>query len=375
MTFVTTQRWNARKWTTTVCDVVDGKPELRVNAWGTAIGKRMRVAPTGKADRARGKRFALSATSAIEWYDSDNLAPFEETPGELKHLAEFGAHISCLKGDPPPPGKWKWETDLLLPEGVVIAYQPELTTEEKDRGAVRPAAVVGSYAVFDAEGCKIAHILRPCVVDATGKRVWGTLSIADGVSTVTFRAADVKHLAAPVTIYGLDTFGYTSVGGSYAGWSAANLSTFGPFTAPANGSATAVSIYLTYVGGHSWTLGIYADNGGTPVGGALLRDTAGANDANDWNEQALDSPLAITSASVYWIGHNHATSSPRIWYDSVAGFSWSYAASAYSAGSLPNPCPSSTVQANHKCSAYITYTPAGGGYVPYRPNMTGGINE
>ena len=77
--------------------------------------------------------------------------------------------------------------------------------------------------------------------------------------------------------------------------------------------------YLT-VGGTSaiLRLGIYADNGGTPVGGALIYDS-GAVNATNTSAQSLVSPVfsQVLSVGLYWlvIVVNSATASPTMTTD------------------------------------------------------------
>lgn len=367
MAFVTAQRWANRLWTPRRCDVVDGQAEYLVRAWGVDIGKRLRLQVQSHAPLDRGRRFVLGGpgNALLDWYDAPTLAPFETYPGELAHLAEFGAHVSALRLDGPPT-LLDLEHDLIFPPGTTFAYQGELTPEEVALGAWRPRAVVGSYAVFDPTGAKIAHIPCPVLVDATGAKYWGTISIANGRSRVRFPANIVAQVVFPCVVYGLDAFGFTSIGGASINSSADNIIAYGPHTCPANGTATQVQLYVTQLSNTPYTLGAYANNGGTPVGGALLGDSAGAvENTAGWIAQNLDASFAVVNGTAYWVGNNHDDDTTKGWYDAVAGFYIHYKAVAYSAGTLTNPYPSGGSNANsYKFSAQIIYTPAAGTVIP-----------
>ncbi len=114
----------------------------------------------------------------------------------------------------------------LEDKDVEYFYQPELTQEEKDKGAKRPENVVGSYAVYaksnkvnyvdgkEYKVGKIGHIYRPKIIDSVGKEVWGELKIENGTLSVTIPQEFLDKAVYPVRHAAGLTFGYTSAGES-----------------------------------------------------------------------------------------------------------------------------------------------------------------
>jgi len=365
MPFVTKERWRGRGWRTERVGLVDGRAEAVVAAWGATVRKRLLAPVAAHASLDGGHRFDLDASSRLEWTTAAGLAPFETEPGELAHLAEGGAHVSCLRLSR-MPDKCLWQHKLELP-GVRLVYQPALSAAEVAEGCMRPPAVVGSYAAYATDdGRKVAHIPRPVAVDGHGNRVWGILEIAAGISTVRFDPAALRSLAwggDGIAIYGLDTFGYTSVGGSGGAKASDNVFAAGPYMG-AEGTATSVSWYLhCYVGGTTQVTMGFCDDTGASYPGDLQRDSAGgaySYGTKGWIEQALDSSVAVT-AQDYWIAANY-DKNVNLYWDSVAGYYQKWKASTYSHGSLPDPFPGGgSSVSGRKYSCYVTYTPAGGG--------------
>jgi hypothetical protein len=111
-------------------------------------------------------------------------------------------------------------------EDLEFYYQPELTPEQIERGAVRAENIVGSYAVYHAtkrdhqvgqtnyQNGKMFHIYRPKIVDASGAWVWGELSYDAGTLSVTVPEAFLETATYPVRVD--PTFGYTTAGGTAA---------------------------------------------------------------------------------------------------------------------------------------------------------------
>lgn len=374
MPLVTRERWNNKRWTATVCargssHVLWGVPasvsiheELAVQKTADLDGDSVALIGSGEV----GQYYDLAGGGRLVWRHVERkdqphpLSPWEENPGELDHLAEGGARLSCLLLSS-VPGKHAWKHRLTLPAGVKLYRQDALTKDEIDAGDVRPNAVVGSYAVYDATGCKIGHILRPCALsEDRSKRVWGSIAIVDGVSLVRFDPKALAELGKNATVYGLDTFGYTSVGASVSGGAPNEMSGYGAWSPAADGTAESVAIYTSNGAGSSATLGIYA---GTSAAGALVADTGGGTIIVGWTTQNLDSPTAVYAASSYWLAMNNNTSyGASMHYDLVSGFNEAHKTSTYAVGTLDNPFGTPTLtRSNREGSCYVTYTPASSG--------------
>jgi hypothetical protein len=128
--------------------------------------------------------------------------------------------------------KEKPETNIfnftLETKGLNFFYQRELTEKEKEQGAKRPENVVGSYAVYhktkknnNTKGKfyktgKFFHIYRPKTIDDSGKEIYCDLNIDEDkkILSVSVPEEFLNNAVYPVRVD--PTFGYTSVGGSYA---------------------------------------------------------------------------------------------------------------------------------------------------------------
>ncbi|MCK5178058.1 MAG: right-handed parallel beta-helix repeat-containing protein, partial [Candidatus Omnitrophica bacterium] len=88
-------------------------------------------------------------------------------------------------------------------------YQGPLTREETDRGVIRPAEVVDSYAVYHDNkrdtryrSGKAFHIYRPKIIDAAGRTTWATphIDARNGKFTVTIDQDWLDTAVYPVTV-------------------------------------------------------------------------------------------------------------------------------------------------------------------------------
>ena len=387
MPFVTEERWRRRSWRVACLDLVEGRAEAVVEAWGVELRKRLlhEVQAHGTIDG--GLRFDLDAYSRLEWRHSETLAPFETEPGELAHLCEHGAHLTSLWLDR-IPDLCEWRHELEVPAGTVFAHQPAATAQEIAEGCLRPAAVVGSYAVFAGEdGRKVAHIPRPVARDRDGLNpVWGTIRIRDGISTVSFDRAALLALRLPVTIYGLDTLGWTSAGGTWrtmGSWTTSSSLFFCVNASPEfDGTTTAITAYVkrnTYTPPPATIgvcYGLYSDIA-TP---ARLVDTgeiaAGGwpNNTGAWRPSNTDSGYSVLAALTYVLAVRGYSSD----YDNGE---WVYVASdaagsdelwvngsvAYVEGACPatlDKTPTNKYAGTHYLSVYCTYTPPAAGALP-----------
>jgi len=198
-------------------------------------------------------------------------------------------------------------------QGLKFYYQPELTLEEIALGCIRPANVVGSYAVYHAtrtnmhrgkadadkyKAGKAFHIYRPKVIDASGKEVWADLHI-DNKLTITIDQVWLDAAVYPISID--PNFGYESIAGS--SWRTGdNYKRACKFTAPGSGTATSVTVYTAAYGPSTGYMRgfIYSDSGGQAdallaTGTELLLD-----DTFGWEQSDLST--SITEGTPYWLG-------------------------------------------------------------------------
>jgi len=367
---VTAERWRNRRWSTDI-----GPRGSRITAWGVPLALRLHddhaIQAEGDLDGDDdalvgpgrvGRHYDLPGGHRLIWREVKPgdvlhpLRPFEETPGELDHLAEHGVRLSVLRLASVPENP-VWRHRLSCPPGTQFVYQPPLMQAQIDEGAERPRAVVGSYVVRDGDGCKVGHILRPCALSADRtKRVWGAIQIQDGVSEVTFRPDALTALGPGALLFGLDTFGYTSVGGSFLEWTSPSYTyAVGPYTCPSAGTATDLHFYARLLTGANGKLGLYTDASGEPDD--LLESTAEFTwTSRAWNTHSINQ--GVSASTDYHVGQG-ADGGVGIYYDS--GTSKYHRSEQDYADGLPDPWNGSVLYSNLDVSAYVTYTPSGGG--------------
>lgn len=361
MAFCTHEEWESRAGDTLVIDRLDGAPGVRMRGcFGVPIVKRWADADLGsKVATDNGYAFDLTPKSRLIWQHlqpralpGDNVAPPSassgdaipgQSPGLLGienggPLFEFGGLKETILLDAKPDVP-QWRFRLECPADLVWAYQPELTAEEIAEGCVRPPEVVGSYAIFDAWGRKVGHVLRSQAVDADGKSSWlDTELTRTAWGAWLHLAGDQGWFAGakyPVTID--PTLGYTSVGGTaqdrIATWFAVN----NPFTASDNGVTQTGHFYTRKNSSNSvFTLGLGVI---VPIRTwTRLVDTGeGSNTSTTpgWLTVDFDSGYSVTSGSVYGVGVHLGTSNSYQYYDlgGLAGLLGQYI--TYTSGAVP----------------------------------------
>ncbi len=333
-----------------------GLPRIGGRAWGVPFTLALRGHGNRYKVKEKAKGFELEIGSTIAFEESDQLL----LPTGEVWTPECGMLKTTLVLDKKPQTN-AWAFDLAFPAGTVFAWQPPLTPQEAAEGCFRPDWCVGSFAVFDAGGAKIAHMPRPFARDADGAWTWADLTLAGAVLTVTVPQAFLDAARYPVTVD--PTFGYTSIGGSSQTGSPNYVVVYGPWQAATAGNAASVSMYGHVNGGGNLTLGFYS--GADPY--ALQGDSAGAaaSSTQAWNTQNLDSPVAIAAATNYKPASN-ATGTFSIRYDTHASLNGAYKSSAYSHGTLPaNPSGFTVGWTLKQFSIYVTYTPAAAAKAPW----------
>jgi len=361
--FVERRRWSQRAdpeawgvdWSEAQIAGGKGRPHVGLRAWGRRGILRLRGynRPMRCEETARGRRFHLDNPGILTFEHADSLAL---PTGEI-WTPEHGLLKTTLLLDA-RPAKNEWVFDYESEPGTRFCYQGELTPEEIDEGASRPPHIVGSYAVFDADGAKIAHVPRPFAVDVDGKWTWGTIAYANGAFTVTFDRAWLDAARYPVTVD--PTFGYTSVGGTGINQGANRLWVCGSYSPASNGSCTAVTVYLGSALSDNFTPGIYSDAAGQPS--TRLADGAGvAGDSNSgkWYTDTLDAPLDVIAGTPYWLAI-HWGGNFDAYYDNVATVKSKYRDDTYSHGAIPATCGACSDR-TREFSVYATYTETAAG--------------
>ena len=273
--------------------------------------------------------------------------------------------------------KEKPETNVvnlsIQTKGLKFYYQPFLTEEEKLSMKVkRPLNVEGSYAVYheskkdnEYKTGKFLHIYRPRVEDASGKKVWGVLSIDkdEGIMSVTIPQDFIDNAVYPIQHTTGSTFGYTSQGGSED--SLDEYMAGSVFTGAA-GTATKISAWIRdRDSGDAFRCGVYTKTSTTA--GTLLTNGISnevTDDAVDFNFVTdFTFPANPTFTEVeYFLCVNSADSGsaktfPYFYYDVGDANDGVRKTMSYS-GSGFDASFSGATSTNRIHSIYATYTPA-----------------
>lgn len=241
-------------------------------------------------------------------------------------------------------------------------FQPPLTQQEILNGAFRPEAMVGSYAIYhkyrrgnEYKAGKVAHLLRPLLIDDGGAKAWADLLIDRGKLVITLPSKFLDKAKYPVTID--PTFGKTNIGGSFSAGNTANKWGTNYQTAQ-GGKVDSLHVYTGAVG-DDIRAGIYnlSSNSQTANPNNLLWGSGAVTPSlNTWNQ--IDIPAgskpSILASTWYWLGWRVGGTTTKFYYDSGAADSEKYNSNTWgTAWSDPFETPSSR---NLQWSVYATYT-------------------
>jgi hypothetical protein len=235
----------------------------------------------------------------------------------------------------------------------------------------------GSYAVYKKETLlgestgKLCHIHRPLIIDAMGRRCWGTLSIVENYLCITIPEQWLAEAKYPVVVD--PTIGTTTVGSQFRHiWdegepaeplifeSSIPVNKF-LVSEAINGQCTAYAYVNSddyYAGGRPV---IYSDNGDKPLTRRTMQEglfdfrVNGSKPAG-WRSATFSSNGSIASGSNIWFGvFTEYFWMPRFDYGSKCYCDWW---DAYT--SIPNTYPLYNANwfENFKLSMYFTYTSA-----------------
>lgn len=289
---------------------------------------------------------------------------------------EYGLVLSA------PPAFDTISYRIAKSDDAVLFPQGALTAEEIADGARRPLNVVGSMAIYCGFGVigraagkivcgprKLGHVFKHSCVDAIGQEVFCGEWIIDGNRKLALLPMDFLNNEAvyPVTIMGHkeatgSTFGASGSGATEYAGIATNRQFASPMgAAPEDGTADSISAWVKPQSSN-FTFGIFSESGGLPA--TNLRDTGGGNPSGGsvktYITQNLDSGLAITNGTNYWVGSNRDASSSW-YYDSTPGTNSKWESQTYSDGALADYGGFPNNASDKILSFYINYTPAGGG--------------
>jgi hypothetical protein len=116
-----------------------------------------------------------------------------------------------------------------------------------------------------------------------------------------------------------------------------------PVLNPLNVTATGLKVFSTSPGsGKQLAACIYADNGNTPVGGALIASSAAVTAIAGVNLMPFTAPVALSADTVYWYGINVFSGSGNFQAAGLATTRNDYCFFAQAGASFPSACPAVT---------------------------------
>lgn len=383
-------------------DATTFHPQVKISRWANEVNASLRLIHT-------------NIPGNITWSDDGTKITWIKKQGQNEWKAVFYHRDDLDEGG--------YEFEIHLPANPPVNYleftvntkdlnwfyQPPLTQQEIDEGALRPENVVGSYAVYhktkggmnDAAGMeykvgKAFHVYRPHVVDANNNETWGTLELdeVNGILRISVDQTWLDNAVYPVVVD--PTFGYTGTGNTSntlafrSGtdlWTAPNGS--GAVLGVA-GSLDKISVYLdTTMAGtdavdvvtrlnrkdspssnqHALVKKIERTNLSLTVAAAWYDFTAASEEltADDYVLNVIADPADIVTNNAY----------VRVYRDTIVGDESYHADSNYSTTNFyttwrdENPWTPATnlaAPSGVKTSIYATYTASGGGEAPaYKP--------
>lgn len=306
-------------------------------------------------------------TDRVEWTgvtESLHAYPLLSKAG----MEDGGFEIEVILPAAPPTNVFNFTIDGA--QSLDFFFQPALTAPELALGWVRPANVVGSYAVYHKtkrDGRpgsthygtgKAFHIYRPEAIDALGQRVWCDLAYTAPTLSVTVPLDFLASATYPIRVD--PTFGYTTIGGS------SGSSAHGPpelfvclFTSPSDfGTATEMSIYLRHASTSSNAkAAIYSDSSGPS---ALLASTAeqSINTTAAWRNFTIS--YVGAASTNYWLASYLQDGAINVYWDSGTTDQLRVRGTGLTYGTLPDPFGTADQTFAFKQSIYVTYTAAGG---------------
>lgn len=308
------------------------------------------------------------------WKGKDWIARFYEDWTNSDGAYKF---VEMVLPEKPPTNQI---TFSVVSKDVAFFYQPELTQQEIDEGAIRPDEVVGSYAIYskssggmnssdgkDYKVGKVGHLFRAYLEDANGDRIWADYNTdlsETGILTITVDQTWINNAAYPVTLD--PTFGYTGVGASFINVSTNDHVIAGQWTIGENGSLDSITIYSDSdnVTNCSAFNVIYNDSSDAPgsLKGTSSSRTVSDNEL-DWFTQSMSSESLVASTP-YWLAIHVTTTSQfgapvKPAYDSNTN-NGAYKSVAQNTWTSPqDPFPASpTTATTREYSYYATYTPS-----------------
>lgn len=362
----------------------DFKPQMKLMRWGNEGNFSIRAEEHPDATVRTSKNKIIYGTPEYEvhFYDLDPSEIGEDGGLEMEWLLPKKPKNNVLKA-------------TIQSKDLDFFYQAELTDEEvlrslprelpegktldEIKAEMRPANVIGSYAVYhktnrnnriggkEYKTGKVCHIYRPKAIDARGKETWCKLLIENGEVSVTVPEDFLRTAKYPVLVD--PTFGYSSVGASFINLEASccggdtYLYDGGILgTLSENGDISSISFYAKRNG---------ASGGSGTVAGSIHAGSAGSI---TWpTALATGTSESVNSSTASWIAST-------VTYSATTGTYWVLANVQTNSSTYPISFPMQlaydtggttnegfqqgdiiTLFDDYLRSIYATYTATGGG--------------
>ena len=246
--------------------------------------------------------------------------------------------------------------EKTLPSGMKVRRKPE---------------IAGSYAIYHKTKAnhvkgqtnyktgKFKHAYTPKWIDANGKWTWGKLSFKDGWMTNECPWEFINSAKLPIKSN--DTYGDTSEGGSETGWAANYSSAFNVYgTMPANGTITAVHIWIRYDTANQDLVYNYYGNDNNKSSASDGSGTFGNVDNDHHMYEYAISGDTEGSGDKLSCAYGFDGAAPNIAADATAGTENAWRDSSWQSPITLTATEPSTNGEEYQYSVYMTYTPSGG---------------
>jgi len=329
-------------------------PQVKIKRWDNEVNSSFRLIDTEEKtfETDENKIKLIGNKKEIHLYE---LSPSDDLPSG-------GYEFEVILKEKPKDNKIEFS---IQTKELNFFYQPELTQDEVDNGAVRPDNVVGSYAVYHKTKngnikngkhykCgKAFHIYRPRIEDSKGTWVWGELSVdlENNKLIVTVPQKFLDEAVYPVKHAAGATFGYIGEGESSTEFNNSPQSGGSEFTGAA-GTIDSISMYCNTSGSPGTDVAIYETDGD------LVEGTTSAGfgpDGADWVTINLAGTTTISAISYVLQGKNY-NAGLTLYYDAGDTNQGYYASN----GMFSWDDPETFSNNDNKYSIYATYTAGGG---------------
>lgn len=342
-------------------------PQVKIQRWDNEVNASFRL----KDDQPASEALSTSQEKIV-WTKGTKEAHFYEVAPSEEH-PEGGYEFEIILKEKPTTNRIEFSLET---KGLEFFYQPALTQQEIDEGAIRPENVVGSYAVYYTDcpanyvGAKLYrvgkafHIFRPRIEDAVGNWVWGDLhaDVQGGSLTVEIPQTFLDGAVYPVRHAAGLELGYHTEGATdyYRSADFGIMESYATKLIPSvDGIVDSITAYAKYNSGSANIKAVLWDN----TTGNLITDGVGGvvalASSYGWKTASYSTKPSVTTD--YTNGYGPGFIGENAWYcrtDATPGVSNSVQDTSNSY-SIPEDMGGRSTSAYH-WSIYATYTAAGG---------------